>query len=192
MKHRSDPALNITNPRLLSAVYFSLLAVVATIVINTVLYMLGIGQFIPIFAAVLLAVIVATIFAAIFGRRMIHCKKPYRLKVFFLGFFMVLAALPFYDLGFIYLLRSQESNGLSLNNLGQFFSIYLFVVFYSFMIAGLWLAILVGFAAIYLRAHVVYDILHIKDNNRQKPVSRKAAKPITLKTAHLPIHPIKK
>ncbi len=34
---------------------------------------------------------------------------------------------------------------------------------YSFALVGVWLAIAAGFAAMYLRGHLVYDILHSKD-----------------------------
>ena len=44
-------------------------------------------------------------------------------------------------------------------SLNDLLELYLFVLIYSFIMAGLWLAIRSGIAAIYLRGHVVYYIL---------------------------------
>ncbi|KTC81660.1 hypothetical protein [Legionella brunensis] len=160
MSHE-DQALTISNPRLLAAVYFALLAVIATCIIDIIFYLIGTEQFLPLFKAILLAVLVAGCFGAIFGESIIHSKKPYRRKAFLYGFLMVIAALPFYVLGFL-LLTNNFTMAFTSANLRDAFFDYLFTLFYSFILAGLWLAIAAGFAAMYLRGHIVYDILHSK------------------------------
>ncbi|CEK09975.1 hypothetical protein [Legionella hackeliae] len=167
MMSHEDTALSISNPRLLAAVYFALLAVIATCIIDSFLYFMGVEQFLPLFKAVLLAVVVAGCFGALFGKRIIHSKKPYRRKAFLFGFLMVLAALPFYVLGFLFLSEEYARWALT-DTLSQQLLSYLFTLFYSFIIAGLWLAIAAGFAAMYLRGHLVYDILHSKYLRRQR------------------------
>jgi hypothetical protein len=166
---KKDEALSISNPRLLSAAYFSLLAVIITIVIDLILYGMGVKQLLPTFQAVLLAVIFAACFGAIFGEKIVHCPKPYSSKVFFWGFVMVLAALPFYDLIFLYLLTKSHTNLLEGLGYGQIVLTYLFIILYSFVLAGLWLGIAAGFAAMYLRGHIVYDILHSKNDRLKEP-----------------------
>lgn len=156
-----DNALTLSNPRLLTALYFALLAVIATCIIDTALFLLGAEQFLPLFKAILLAVIVAGCFGALFGKRIVHCHKPYRRKAFLYGCLMVLVALPFYVLGF-FLLQENPALSSANMNLTELIANYLFILFYSFIIAGLWLAIAAGFAAMYLRGHLVYDILHSK------------------------------
>jgi len=48
-KERSDRALKISNARILSAVYFGLLAVVFTLCLDATFYALGVFQVIPLF-----------------------------------------------------------------------------------------------------------------------------------------------
>ncbi|MFW2570451.1 hypothetical protein [Legionella sp. 29fVS95] len=170
MNHE-DEALTISNPRLLSAVYFALLAVIATVIIDLFFYSIGLERLLPTFQAILLAVIVAACFGALFGERIVHCPQPYRRKTFLWGFLMVIVALPFYDLGFIYLLRGSYSHSFEGSTFSNLAVMYLFVLLYSFILAGLWLAIAAGFAAMYLRGHLVYDILHSKNQRQTTPVS---------------------
>lgn len=166
-----DPALSLSNPRLLSAVYFSLLAIIATIVIDSVLYELGVQKILPIFQAILLAVVVAACFGALFGERIIHTPKPYRSHAFLWAFFMVIVSLPFYNLGFIYLLQKEHIEAFAHVNFMHLVYLYWFVLGYSFIIAGLWLAIIAGVAAIYLRGYLVYHMLSTL--SRQRHVVRR-------------------
>ena len=52
--------------------------------------------------------IVASCTGAIFGERIIHCPKPYKVKTFFIGFFMVIASLPVFDLGFVFIYERRK------------------------------------------------------------------------------------
>lgn len=167
MNNLNDEARLISNPRLLSGVYFALLAIIATIAIDTALYLLGVSQFIPIFWAILLGVGIAGGFGALFGVKIIRCPTPYRRKTFLLGFIMVIAALPFYDLGFLYIMKDYAGNAVSNAEPARMAVMYGFVLFYSFIIVGWWLAILGGFAAMYLRGRLVYDIMHTDDGNNK-------------------------
>ncbi|WP_028388008.1 hypothetical protein [Legionella fairfieldensis] len=172
---KEDDALFISNPRLISAAYFGVLAVVVTIIIDSTLYAIGIKQILPAFQAILLAVVVASLFGAIFGKQIIYSKKPYRWKAFLWGFLMVIAALPFYDLIFFFLFKKHSSHAFPGDaSLGELAFSYLLIVIYSFLVAGLWLAIAAGLAAIYLRGKLVYDILHSKsDGQKLSPEEKK-------------------
>ena len=154
-----DEALTISNPRLLAAVYFSLLAVIATIAIDTVFYALGVEQLLPISKEIFLAVVVAAFFGALFGERIVHSEKPYYRHVFFWAFFMVIAALPVYNIGFIFLMRETHAPLFAHASLTHIMYLYLFVLVYSFILAGVWLAIAAGLAAMYLRGYLEYYIL---------------------------------
>lgn len=177
-----DRELAISNPRLISAVYFGVLAIIATVIIDFSFNALGVERMIPTFKAVLLAAIVAACFGALFGKKIINSPEPYHLKSFLWGFFMVLVALPIYDLIFLYLFKGHHAEnfvGATPSELGV---TYLFILLYSFILAGIWLAIAAGLAALYLRSHLIYDILHseynrpkakdsitIQDSNPEKP-----------------------
>lgn len=175
MSTKKDEALAISNPRLLAAAYFGLLAVILTVLIDTLLNVIGIERILPTFQALLLSTATASCFGAIFGEWIVHASKPYRRKTFLLGCAMVISALPVYDLVFVFLL--QKAHPLVFENLGfgAIAMTYLLIIFYSFIAVGLWLAIAAGFAAMYLRGHLVYDILHSKSEKLKSPVRRDTA-----------------
>ena len=166
--NNKDEALTISNPRLFAAVYFGLLAVIANIVIDTFLYSIGVQELLPFFQAVLLAVIVAAAFGAIFGEAIVHQPKPYKARVFWLGFFMVLAALPVHTLGFLFFFESGHGHWFTESSLLYYAKMYLLVLFYGFILFGIWLAIIGGIAAIYLRGHLVYHVLNALYVKRSK------------------------
>lgn len=169
MKKQQDEALSISNPRLLAAVYFSLLAIIATIIIDTLLYAIGIEQLLPISKAIFLSVIVAACFGALFGKRIVYSERPYHKHTFFWAFLMVIVALPFYNFGFLFLLKENHAALFAHATLSQLLYFYLFVLLYSFILAGVWLAIVAGLAAVYLRGHIVYYILQSQYQRRKHP-----------------------
>ena len=163
-----DEALTISNPRLLAAVYFSLLAIITTIALDTLIYVLGISQFLPISKAIVLGVIVAACFGALFGERIVHSEKPYCRHVFLWAFLMVISALPVYNLGFLYLLQENHADLFIRASLTHWVHLYLLVLGYSFILVGLWLAIAAGLAAMYLRGYVVYYIMQSLCQRRKR------------------------
>ena len=156
-----DPALTISNPRLLAAIYFGLLSVVGTILIDAFLTLLGIEEMIPVFEAILIGVVVASCSGALFGEQIVHCKKPYTKRVFFLGFIMVIASLPIFDLGLVMCMILEKSTTVPITGLMSMLNFYLVVLAYSYILFGILLAIASGLAALYLRGYMVYDILHV-------------------------------
>lgn len=154
-----DAALTCPNPHLIAAIYFGLLSVVGTILTNALLSLAGITEIIPLFAAVLLGMVVSSITGALFGERIIHSPKPYKLKTFLTGFFMVLGSLPFYDLGFMLFMQQENSSLLPLMQEMHWFNFYLMILAYSYLLFGIVLAVGSGLAALYLRGQLVYDIL---------------------------------
>lgn len=157
---KPDEALTLSNPRLLSAVYFGLLSIIFTFILHTFLATtLGIKQLLPIFQAILLAVGVSSIFGALFGERIVHCQKPYLRHAFYWGCLMTLLALPIYDIGFVYLYSYNHPALLAQASWSQMVMLYLFIVLDSFILIGLWLMLLTGLAAMYLRGVLVYYFL---------------------------------
>jgi hypothetical protein len=161
---RSDRALKISNARILSAVYFGLLAVVFTFCLDAIFYALGVYQVIPLFEGTLLAMFTASVFGAIFGEKIIHCPQPYKWKVFVWGWLMTILALPFYDLGFVYFYLSEHNDFLPALTTSIVFKFYILILIETFALIEFWLGILAGFAAIYLRHHIIYYIYDSKDD----------------------------
>ena len=156
---KQDSALKCTNPRLIAAVYFGLLSVVGTILIDAFLSSIGIKEIIPLFEAILLGMIVSSCTGAICGERIIHCPKPYKVKTFLTGFFMVIASLPIFDLGFMLFMKVENSALLSMAQVHNMINFYLIVLAYSYILFGVVLAIGAGLAAMYLRGQLVYDLM---------------------------------
>lgn len=157
---KMDEALSLPNPRLLTAIYFSLLAVIATLSIDTLLYWMGVIQFVTVSDEIMLGVLVAGCFGALFGERIVHSPKPYGMHVFLWAFLMAIIALPIYNIGFLYLMKENHAEFFKQITIEHILSLYLFVSVYSFILAGVWLAILAGFAALFLRGYLVYYIKH--------------------------------
>lgn len=178
---RQDPALSISNPRILAAVYFGLLSVVGTILINAFLSSIGVEQIIPLFEAIIWGMIVAACTGALFGERIVHCKKPYKAKTFWLGFTMVIASLPVFDLGLLFFMSEANAQLFSMAKFHNLVYLYFIILIYSYALFGFILAIFSGFAAMYLRSQLVYDILHTEEKNkrvrRPKALKNKSIRP---------------
>ena len=183
-----DIALTISNPRLIAAIYFGLLSVVGTILVNAFLSLLGIEELIPVFEAIILGVVVAGCTGAIFGEHIIHCKKPYKGKAFWLGFIMVIASLPVFDLGLVFFIVKENSCTLPMYQLHSTVYFYFGVLAYSYVLFGVLLAIASGLAAMYLRGKLVYDILH---TYKETSVETKTI-PVHIKSKRTPKEPAPK
>lgn len=157
---KEDPALTISNPRILAAAYYGLLSVVGTILIDVLLTSIGIMEVVPLFRSIILGMIVASITGALFGELIVHCPEPYKLKTFWLGFIMVLVSLPFFDLGMIFFINEVDKPILKISNFHDFIVGYGTLLAYSYALFGFLLAIAAGLASMYLRGQFVYQILH--------------------------------
>ena len=155
-----EQALTLSNPRLLAATYFGLLAILATMVVHGVLYALGVAEIIPIGESIALAAFVAACFGALYGERIVHSPFPFRNRVFWWAFVMVLTAMPFYDIGLIGLFIEHHTHLWIHASLKDILYWYWDTLWYSFLLVGFWFAIVAGLAAVLLREHLVYYLLH--------------------------------
>lgn len=166
-----DQALTLSNPRLLSAAYFSLLAIIITIIIDTVLTCMGVEKVVPLYKAVLLAVGVAGVCGALVGKAIIQSPAPYKKRVFLLGFLMVIVAVPLYNVGFIYMLPATNAYVFIDNTISHAIYIFFITLLYSYLLAGVWMALLAGLAAVYLRGYLANYIVNAIYVERQSPQS---------------------
>jgi hypothetical protein len=163
-KSKFDRALKIQNARILCGIYFGLLSVVFTLTLDAALYFLGFNQLIPLFAGTLLAMCIATTFGILFGKKIIYSPYPFKKRVFFLGFLKTLCALPFYDLGFVWFYLEAHPDFWQTLSWSSFLPFYGKVIYFSIILVGIWLAVLSGLAALYLRSVLVYYIYDSEDN----------------------------
>lgn len=186
---REDPAVKFSNPRLLAAIYFGLLSVVGTILTNAFLSSIGIEEIIPVFQAIILGMAVASATGALFGEKIIHCKKPYKLKTFLIGFFMVIGSLPVFDLGLLYFMEKSNTVLFSIVKFHDIAISYFIVLGYSYILFGFILAIGSGLASMYLRGQLVYDVLYSDEQQRKrKEREAKHALAKSKKTEHHKAH----
>lgn len=178
-----DPALYFSNPRLLGAIYFGLLSVVGTILIDAFLSLIGIEEFVPLFEAIIVGMIVASATGALFGKQIIHCPKPYFAKTFAIGFMMVILSLPFFALGLVFFMEKGATALFSISSFKNLAYSYLVILGYSYILFGILLAIASGCAAIYLRGWLVYDILHT-DKRKNMRLPRFVSAQTRAKTLH--------
>lgn len=162
----SDDALYIRSPRLLTAAYFGMLAVIASVFVSVVFYILNFKQMLPIFVIIFLALGVGTLVGALFGQLIVYAKRPFRIKVYCYGFILVLLALAVYDLGFLALYYFFRDNNLAALSYNGIFALYSTLLLQSVLLVGFWLAVLGGFAAVYLRSCLVYVIMDSDDEHR--------------------------
>lgn len=187
---KHDEAVTFEYPHLLGAVYFGLLSVVGTILTNALLVSLGIEELVPLYQAILLGMLVSAAMGAIFGERIIHTPKPYKLKTFWMGFTMVIASLPLFDIGIFIFLKEETQSILPTLNMKDILSSYLIIVGYSYMLFGVPLAVCSGFAAMYLRGQMVYDIV-FTDEYRKRCEARVLAR-LKKEAVHHKTHHVRK
>ncbi len=159
--NNDNESATVHHSRLIAAVYFALLAIVGAAALEPLLYKLVREYLLPTGEATLLAMLIAGLFGALFGKKIIEAPPPYEKNTFLLGFGMALAALPFYDLGFLILLYAHHPSTFIEVNFREIFVIYFIILAYSFILVGLWLAIAAGLAALYLRSHLIYRLFHL-------------------------------
>jgi len=172
-----DPALSLSNPRLLSAAYFGLLSIVATFLIEGYLTLFGVVKFLPMFKSMLLAFTLAAVFGALFGKKILYCERDKIKYAFFWGAVMTLCAIPFHAVGLLYFLQSYHPAMLGTStNFMHYVDLYFFTLAYSFILAGFWLSLAAGFAAILLRKYLVYSIIEDREVKSIKTVKKARVK----------------
>lgn len=158
MNHQ-DEAVSLSNPRIIAAVYFGVLSVMFTLAFDAILYAFGINQFLPLYQATILADIIAVSFGALFAEKIVHSQGAYLKKSFFWAVLMTITAIPIYDVGLFCLLALNNPGALINIGFKGFLGFYLAILAYSFILCGWWLALVAGFAAMYLRGCIIYYIL---------------------------------
>lgn len=174
-----DPALSFPNPRMLAAIYYGLLSVVATIMIDALISSIGINEVIPIYQSVLIGMAVASSFGALYGEVIIFCPKPYWGKTFWMGFSMIMASLPLFILGVLLMMQQENTTLFVTAKLHNIVYVYLVMLGYSYVVFGFFLGIACGLASMYLRGQLVYDILHVHKNEINESKGRKTRKKVS-------------
>ena len=161
---KPDRALKFRDARILSAVYFGLLALSFTLLLDAIVYVLGFIQIIPLFEGALLAIFTASIFGALFGKKIVFCPIPFKSRVFILGWLMTILALPVYDIGLLIFYINDHIEFFTDLSAFVLLKLYFVILFESFVLVAFWLAIISGLAAIYLRARIIYYIYDSLDD----------------------------
>ena len=170
------PEIKPASYRTIAACYFSFLSMIATLIIQSMLFVFGMGDLIPFFMSFLLAIPIAWMSGMIFGRLIITSNKKSKWRCFLWGFSLLLFALPLYDLCLLFLLHNVHPNMYNLGNgLKDSLILYLIIIIYSFILIGSWLSILSGLAALFLRDTFAPAILNLStafENNYKEHIKK--------------------
>lgn len=172
MRQDESPSVNLQRFKILSAAYFGLLAVIAAIIIDTFLYIIGIAEILPIFESLILSAIFAAVFGALFAKNILETSSSNTWKIFGWGVLMTLIGIPLYVAGLIIMLYFDQPEAFISDALIKLANVYLVALVNLFVFLGWWLAILAGMAAVYLRKHLLYDILHSQNISRKLPLAK--------------------
>ena len=155
--------------RTIAACYFTFLSIIATFIIQAMLFLFGMGDLIPFFMSFLLSIPIAWLSGMIFGNAIITSPKKSKWRCFLWGFSLILFALPLYDLCLLFLLHNIHPYMYNLGHgLKDSLILYLFIIIYSFVLIGSWLCLLSGFSAIFLRDHFAPNVLKLSTSNSPK------------------------
>lgn len=157
----------IDNPRMISAIYFTLLSFFVISLIQLLLVCFGAKDTISLFTNYSIGLPIAAILGALFGRAIIMSRPPYKLKCFLLGVLITIIALLAYDFLLMFYLKNVTIRVVALGNMkpNKDYVLYLFLVIYTFILIGSWLSILMGSASIYLRSTFIYRIKGVKPSH---------------------------
>ncbi len=163
---KPDIALTISSPRLLCAVYFGLLSVLFAVVFHNTMEWFGLKPLMPLAHAVFLGGLITSCVAALYGKILLLAPKPFKANVFWQAFGMSMLALPVYCVGVLISLYINESPLMLNANPTHAIKLFLIIWMYYIMLFGFFLSFITGFAAIYLRAHLVYHLMNSIDQRR--------------------------
>lgn len=160
--------------RTISAFYYTVLSILATSLVQIILFIFGMSDLLPLLMSYLLALPIAWLSGLLFAKKIIYA--PSKLKCFLYGMLIILFSLPLYDLCLLFLLQSVHP---SMYNLGHGLQdsliLLLLIIIYSFILIGSWLIFLSGFAALFLRSTFAPNVMKysekLEDNykNKQSP-----------------------
>lgn len=162
MTLRHNIALEISNSRLICAIYFSLLSILFVLIMSCILDFLGVQRILPISHALVLGGLIAAIFGALFGERILHSPPPHFYSAFWWAVLMMLVAVPVYCLGFMVFFKIHHAPVFLNASILDLIRFYFLVTIYSYLIFGIWIALFGGLCALYLRKYLIYYILNSK------------------------------
>lgn len=161
---RGQHEFHFSEPHIVSAVYFGILAAVASILTFYYLKTIGLDELLPLTQISLLAGALGALFGSFFAKAILRSSRK---DAFIFGLFMILAALPVYNLFLIILMKHHHTDAFQGAHLHHLIGMYFIMLLYSVILVGLWLAPAAGFAAMFLRGNVVDHWLHWKEQQNQ-------------------------
>lgn len=169
-KKKSIMEEKLPSPALFSAIYFSVLSAILTLLIQLTISSTGFKQVAPFFLSLLLGMFVAFIFGGLYGKCIINARPPFKLRSFLYGVALFLTAFPFYALGFMFIVKHYQADTYVIaNNFHAYLAFYLYILNFTFFLLGSWLCILCGFASLYLRAKLIPHFLAFQKKQAAHP-----------------------
>ncbi len=166
---KTDDALIISNPRLLCAIYFGIISFAYMIIALNILIAQGLVLRIPFAHALVLCGCINALFGALFGEKILLHPRPCALATCFWAYLMILLATPFCTIGVLFSLEINQAPSILGLNAQGLVNFYLSLLVHHYVLGGFGLGFLAGFAALYLRGSLVYNLINSTNSRRQLP-----------------------
>ena len=145
--------------RVTSAIYFVLISIPITVIIQFLLYQANMSGLLSVAVSLLLSVLLAYALGWSFGKVILDTTAPYKLKCFLLGILYCLCFVFIYDVFLVFLLDYKD---FTINNqqpgISSYLVAYLYILIYSLITVASWLSILMGLATVYLRRRFIKQL----------------------------------
>lgn len=131
-------------PQLIACAFMVFVGLISTIVAIWALSLIGLGNLLPIKQSMLLTCLLALLLGS--TKHSTILKTNHGLKrTFFIGAGLFLMLLPLFDIGAVFMMKSQFSGTDNFHaSWSEYFTLYVFVLIYSFLFIGSWLSIISG------------------------------------------------
>lgn len=160
--------------KMLTIAYFALLAMIAAIFLDFTLYLLGAGKIVSIFKSILLSVGIALVVSFIFANPILNTDPKHKFKIFIWGALLILSALPIYVMGWVWLLIMAGHVEPKYDQVFYYvLNFYFYTLISFYLLLGWWLAILSGYAALFLRLKLIPYFQHAQTIERSLSIEKK-------------------
>lgn len=135
----------ISKQKNIAIIYMLTFSIITTILALSSLSLIGLGNLLPTQQSLFLAISIAVGLGFIKSKTINLNNISYK-KAFLIGVGLFLLLLPLFDIGAIFMMKNQFHGTNTFNTKwSEYFTLYVFIVIYSFIFVGSWLSIISGF-----------------------------------------------
>ncbi len=135
----------ISKQKAVAIIFMISFSLLTTFLALSSLSIIGLGDLLPTQQSLILAIIIAMGLGFIKSKTITKVNISYK-KAFLIGMGLFLVILPLFDIGAIFMMQNQfHGTSTFTTKWSEYFTLYLFIVIYSFIFVGSWLSVISGF-----------------------------------------------